>query len=361
MRKPLGIAIVGGLIFSQVLTLYTTPVVYLYLDRLRLWGPAPPGPPPRREADARRPMFREPDSPSERGCMLAACSGSSCPIALGVALAAPRLRVGAGGCRLRADPRLDAGGLGVDEPGAAGHAAARPPAPSGRRATYADFVLRFELPARRRLERAPSCCSGPAAHRTAPLDRGYRVALGGADVGPAPPRPAQGRRHETRAGTYTGLGTPSANGGWVACEVRAERETLTRQPRRSGGDAIADRAGCVLRVRGLRGDRHGRASSCAACGSRRAAHPCVDGHARTASRRRARASRSPRPRTRTSADLPAIALRSERRQRHGPARVRDRGRRPARRPSASSSRRTRDLAIAAAIACARASGASRQP
>jgi multidrug efflux pump len=37
LRQPLGIAIVGGLIFSQVLTLYTTPVVYLYLDRLRLW------------------------------------------------------------------------------------------------------------------------------------------------------------------------------------------------------------------------------------------------------------------------------------------------------------------------------------
>ena len=38
MRRPLGIAIVGGLVVSQVLTLYTTPVVYLYLDRLRLWG-----------------------------------------------------------------------------------------------------------------------------------------------------------------------------------------------------------------------------------------------------------------------------------------------------------------------------------
>jgi multidrug efflux pump len=37
LRRPLGIAIVGGLFMSQVLTLYTTPVVYLYLDRLRLW------------------------------------------------------------------------------------------------------------------------------------------------------------------------------------------------------------------------------------------------------------------------------------------------------------------------------------
>ena len=37
LRRPLGIAIVGGLIVSQVLTLYTTPVVYLYLDRLSLW------------------------------------------------------------------------------------------------------------------------------------------------------------------------------------------------------------------------------------------------------------------------------------------------------------------------------------
>ncbi|HEX8978141.1 MAG TPA: multidrug efflux RND transporter permease subunit [Parasulfuritortus sp.] len=37
LRLPLGISIVGGLIVSQMLTLYTTPVVYLYLDRFRLW------------------------------------------------------------------------------------------------------------------------------------------------------------------------------------------------------------------------------------------------------------------------------------------------------------------------------------
>jgi multidrug efflux pump len=38
MRAPLGIAIAGGLIVSQVLTLYTTPVVYLYMDRIRIWS-----------------------------------------------------------------------------------------------------------------------------------------------------------------------------------------------------------------------------------------------------------------------------------------------------------------------------------
>jgi multidrug efflux pump subunit AcrB len=47
LRRPLGIAICGGLIVSQALTLYTTPVVYLYMDRLNAWisrfgiGPAP--------------------------------------------------------------------------------------------------------------------------------------------------------------------------------------------------------------------------------------------------------------------------------------------------------------------------------
>ena len=37
LRRPLGITIIGGLIVSQLLTLYTTPVVYIYLDRLQLW------------------------------------------------------------------------------------------------------------------------------------------------------------------------------------------------------------------------------------------------------------------------------------------------------------------------------------
>jgi multidrug efflux pump len=37
LRRPLGIAIVGGLAVSQIITLYTTPVIYLYLDRFGLW------------------------------------------------------------------------------------------------------------------------------------------------------------------------------------------------------------------------------------------------------------------------------------------------------------------------------------
>ena len=37
IRQPLGYAIVGGLLISQLLTLFTTPVVYIYMDRLSAW------------------------------------------------------------------------------------------------------------------------------------------------------------------------------------------------------------------------------------------------------------------------------------------------------------------------------------
>ena len=37
LRRPLALSVVGGLVVSQALTLYTTPVVYLYLDRMRHW------------------------------------------------------------------------------------------------------------------------------------------------------------------------------------------------------------------------------------------------------------------------------------------------------------------------------------
>jgi Cu/Ag efflux pump CusA len=37
IRQPLGYAMVGGLLVSQLLTLFTTPVVYIYMDRLNRW------------------------------------------------------------------------------------------------------------------------------------------------------------------------------------------------------------------------------------------------------------------------------------------------------------------------------------
>src|SRR5574340_1459645 len=53
LRRPLGIAMVGGLLVSQMLTLYTTPVVYLYLDRFRIWSAQRFGGPRRRDMPGR--------------------------------------------------------------------------------------------------------------------------------------------------------------------------------------------------------------------------------------------------------------------------------------------------------------------
>jgi multidrug efflux pump len=64
LRRPLGIAVVGGLILSQLLTLYTTPVMYLYLDRFRLW------------AKSRAPRFGNP-GPSIKAPVLSAGIASS--------------------------------------------------------------------------------------------------------------------------------------------------------------------------------------------------------------------------------------------------------------------------------------------
>ena len=58
IRQPLGYAMVGGLLVSQALTLFTTPVIYIYLDRLSQWLNR--GSRPARKADD-----RSPEGPSE--------------------------------------------------------------------------------------------------------------------------------------------------------------------------------------------------------------------------------------------------------------------------------------------------------
>jgi Cu/Ag efflux pump CusA len=44
LRRPLGITIIGGLLVSQLLTLYTTPVIYLWFDAVGRWVRGPVGP-----------------------------------------------------------------------------------------------------------------------------------------------------------------------------------------------------------------------------------------------------------------------------------------------------------------------------
>jgi hypothetical protein len=61
LRRPLGISIVGGLLVSQWLTLYTTPIIYLYLERFARWVGRPYRPSRMQEAlsDAPRPALAE--------------------------------------------------------------------------------------------------------------------------------------------------------------------------------------------------------------------------------------------------------------------------------------------------------------
>jgi HAE1 family hydrophobic/amphiphilic exporter-1 len=59
MRQPLGYTMVGGLLVSQALTLFTTPVIYLYLDRVSRWtsGSRKPKPPAQRKSPGQDPIW----------------------------------------------------------------------------------------------------------------------------------------------------------------------------------------------------------------------------------------------------------------------------------------------------------------
>ncbi|MBV8779571.1 MAG: efflux RND transporter permease subunit, partial [Alphaproteobacteria bacterium] len=56
LRQPLGVAVVGGLVVSQLLTLFTIPVTYLYMDRFAEWVAGFAGTGARRPAESRRPQ-----------------------------------------------------------------------------------------------------------------------------------------------------------------------------------------------------------------------------------------------------------------------------------------------------------------
>jgi multidrug efflux pump len=63
LRHPLGITMVGGLIFSQALTLFTTPVIYLFFDRLANRGHRAPSPRPTPTGGEGVSVSRQPSSP----------------------------------------------------------------------------------------------------------------------------------------------------------------------------------------------------------------------------------------------------------------------------------------------------------
>ena len=74
LRRPLGITIVGGLIMSQALTLFTTPVVYLYLDRFRLMLGS------KRHVDPNQlaPLAPRPAAPTEHAVIQSIASSAPC-------------------------------------------------------------------------------------------------------------------------------------------------------------------------------------------------------------------------------------------------------------------------------------------
>jgi HAE1 family hydrophobic/amphiphilic exporter-1 len=76
IRQPLGYAIVGGLLVSQVLTLFTTPVVYIYMDPARPMAGAPP---PRHDCRSRSPRARGPRIVDASSINTAAASTNKSP------------------------------------------------------------------------------------------------------------------------------------------------------------------------------------------------------------------------------------------------------------------------------------------
>ena len=114
-RRPLGLAVVGGLLFSQMLTLYVTPVFYIFMDRLQQKlnrRRRRPGASPRRELESvpkparrARPQRPLPSASKSSGLDTTAAGGHSLALALPrLAFSFSRLRFRSQGCPRRACP-----------------------------------------------------------------------------------------------------------------------------------------------------------------------------------------------------------------------------------------------------------------